>query len=118
MLLYHYLITKSSFQECFSFSVYTSEYQFGLCREWLDQAYHGVTTGPSTSVSVSSGGGAQQCKWCGRHTNCSSCVHTLGCGWCHSADNPILGACVQGDFNEPHQGTATVLLCLIIYSII
>lgn len=25
-------------QECFSFSVYTSEYQFGLCREWLDQS--------------------------------------------------------------------------------
>lgn len=24
-------------QECFSFSVYTSEYQFGLCREWTDQ---------------------------------------------------------------------------------
>ncbi|XP_046398520.1 multiple epidermal growth factor-like domains protein 8 [Ischnura elegans] len=28
-----------STQECFSFSVYTSEYQFGLCREWVDQDY-------------------------------------------------------------------------------
>lgn len=24
-------------QECFSFSVYISEYQFGICREWIDQ---------------------------------------------------------------------------------
>ncbi|KAE8741134.1 hypothetical protein FOCC_FOCC013392 [Frankliniella occidentalis] len=97
-------------QECFSFSVYTSEYQFGICREWLDQAYHGVAAGPTSAVAVPSGGGAQQCKWCGRHTNCSSCVHTLGCGWCHSADNPIQGVCVQGDFNQPHQESCSTAL--------
>lgn len=25
-------------QTCFSFSVYTSEFQFGICREWMDQS--------------------------------------------------------------------------------
>lgn len=97
-------------QECFSFSVYTSEYQFGLCREWLDQAYHGVTTGASNGVAAPSGGGAQQCKSCMRHLNCSSCVHTLGCGWCHSTENPIQGTCVQGDFDQPHDEPCSAVL--------
>ncbi|XP_034236737.1 multiple epidermal growth factor-like domains protein 8 [Thrips palmi] len=97
-------------QECFSFSVYTSEYQFGLCREWLDQTYHGVTTGPSNGVAVPPGEGAQQCKSCMRHLNCSSCVHTLGCGWCHSTENPIQGICVQGDFDQPHDEPCSAVL--------
>ncbi|XP_046588912.1 multiple epidermal growth factor-like domains protein 8 isoform X1 [Neodiprion lecontei] len=85
-------------QECFSFSVYTSEYQFGLCREWMDQAgLMGITSRSSSTLT-----GIDQCKSCGRHANCSSCLHSLSCGWCYSLENPITGVCVQGDFNQPH----------------
>lgn len=92
-------------QECFSFSVYTSEYQFGLCREWTDQAgLMGVTSRSGSSLS-----GNDQCKSCSRHTNCSSCLHSLSCGWCYSLENPILGNCVQGDFNQPHTNCSLVI---------
>ncbi|XP_076675325.1 multiple EGF like domains 8 isoform X4 [Andrena cerasifolii] len=92
-------------QECFSFSVYTSEYQFGLCREWMDQAgLMGVTSRSGSSLT-----GNDQCKSCSRHTNCSSCLHSLSCGWCYSLENPILGACVQGDFNQPHVNCSLVI---------
>ncbi|XP_058808805.1 multiple epidermal growth factor-like domains protein 8 isoform X2 [Phymastichus coffea] len=92
-------------QECFSFSVYTSEYQFGLCREWTDQAgLMGVTTRGSSSLT-----GDDQCKSCSRHSNCSNCLHSLSCGWCYSLDNPILGACVQGDFNQAHVNCSLVI---------
>ncbi|XP_015608730.1 multiple epidermal growth factor-like domains protein 8 isoform X2 [Cephus cinctus] len=92
-------------QECFSFSVYTSEYQFGLCREWLDQAgLMGVTSRSGSSLT-----GNDQCKSCSRHTNCSSCLHSLSCGWCYSLENPIMGACVQGDFNQPHVNCSLVI---------
>lgn len=93
-------------QECFSFSVYTSEYQFGLCREWMDQAgLMGVTSRSGSSLLT----GVDQCKSCGRHTNCSSCLNSLSCGWCYSQDNPIIGACIQGDFNFPHSNCSTAL---------
>ncbi|XP_043511947.1 multiple epidermal growth factor-like domains protein 8 isoform X2 [Frieseomelitta varia] len=92
-------------QECFSFSVYTSEYQFGLCREWMDQAgLMGVTSRSGSSLT-----GNDQCKSCSRHTNCSSCLHSLSCGWCYSLENPIIGACVQGDFNQPHINCSFVI---------
>ncbi|XP_076283094.1 multiple EGF like domains 8 isoform X4 [Lasioglossum baleicum] len=92
-------------QECFSFSVYTSEYQFGLCREWMDQAgLMGVTSRSGSSLT-----GNDQCKSCSRHTNCSNCLHSLSCGWCYSLENPILGACVQGDFNQPHVNCSLVI---------
>lgn len=92
-------------QECFSFSVYTSEYQFGLCREWMDQAgLMGVTSRSGSSLT-----GNDQCKSCTRHTNCSSCLHSLSCGWCYSLENPIIGACVQGDFNQPHVNCSLII---------
>ncbi|XP_026667029.1 multiple epidermal growth factor-like domains protein 8 isoform X3 [Ceratina calcarata] len=92
-------------QECFSFSVYTSEYQFGLCREWMDQAgLMGVTSRSGSSLT-----GNDQCKSCSRHTNCSNCLHSLSCGWCYSLENPIMGACVQGDFNQPHVNCTSVI---------
>ena len=92
-------------QECFSFSVYTSEYQFGLCREWLDQANsyqqrRGIAASNKSGVQQIS----QQCKSCSRHANCSSCLQNLNCGWCYSVENPILGLCVEGDFNIPRIG--------------
>lgn len=91
-------------QQCFSFSVYTSEYQFGLCREWLDQI-------PLTSqeVSVVLAQRADQCKSCQSHSNCSTCLSSLSCGWCYNALNPIEGKCVQGDFNRPQISCESVL---------
>lgn len=91
-------------RECFSFSVYTSEYQFGLCREWMDQAGLMGVTSRSSSLT-----GNDQCKSCSRHSNCSSCLHSLSCGWCYSLENPITGVCVQGDFNQPHVNCSTVI---------
>lgn len=89
-------------QQCFSFSVYTSEYQFGLCREWIDQAIPLVSQSdgmnnlhtPEQSIQK------QQCKSCAKHSNCSSCLRSLGCGWCFDRDWPIEGVCMQGDFNR------------------
>lgn len=93
-------------QQCFSFSVYTSEYQFGLCREWMDQAFplvrqeNGILPVPKTQ---------EQCKTCSMHTNCSTCLSSLSCGWCYNSTNPMTGACVQGDFNNPHMNCSIAL---------
>lgn len=80
--------------QCFSFSTYTSEFQFGMCREWLDQSTplvssHSETWSFNQGQSISS----QRCKSCSSHTNCSSCLTTLNCGWCFDRDNPIQGNC-------------------------
>ncbi|XP_058126471.1 multiple epidermal growth factor-like domains protein 8 isoform X2 [Anopheles coustani] len=85
--------------QCFSFSVYTSEYQFGMCREWLDQTLPlgGGSLAPAIEpppVVV------QQCKSCASHQNCSYCLRSLSCGWCYDEDNPINGVCMQGDFGR------------------
>lgn len=73
----------SHFQECFVFSAYTSQMQFGQCREWQDKA---------------------PCRSCSALSNCTSCLRTLGCGWCHGADSPIHGTCVSGDWTQPQPG--------------
>jgi hypothetical protein len=78
--------------QCFSFSVYTTEYQFGLCREWIDQLM--VTNGDFNN-------GHHQCKSCSMYKNCSSCLKRLSCGWCYLEENPIEGSCVDGDFSGP-----------------
>ncbi|CAH0556746.1 unnamed protein product [Brassicogethes aeneus] len=94
-------------QQCFSFSVYTSEYQFGMCREWLDQPYPLVV--PQENSLLPSVKMQGQCKSCKLHTNCSTCLGTLSCGWCYNSSNPMTGTCVQGDFNNPHQNCSEVL---------
>lgn len=66
---------------CFSFSIYISEFQFGLCREWFDQ---------SLSDSAKSQE-HHQCKSCSSLTNCSTCLKSLSCGWCFFKNNPIKG---------------------------
>ncbi|ENN77377.1 hypothetical protein YQE_06202, partial [Dendroctonus ponderosae] len=86
-------------QKCFSFSVYTSEYQFGLCREWLDQAFPLITAHENSSLTHKP---QEQCKACAAHSNCSACLSALSCGWCHDASNPMSGTCVRGDFQQPH----------------
>lgn len=93
-------------QQCFSFSVYTSEYQFGLCREWLDQTMPFSFTQPDHSghhagnFDLHPPAAKQQCKSCAAYANCSSCLQSLSCGWCFDRDNPIEGLCMQGDFNR------------------
>ncbi|XP_041977639.1 multiple epidermal growth factor-like domains protein 8 isoform X2 [Aricia agestis] len=87
-------------RQCFSFSVYTSEYQFGLCREWLDRA-----SSPTDEAARKSG----QCKSCQAHVQCSTCLRSMGCGWCHSHGNPINGVCTEGDFTRSHVDCASLL---------
>lgn len=87
-------------QQCFSFSVYTSEYQFGLCREWLDQAMPLTATLTEQNHNAVVAQSHQQCKSCEVHTNCSTCLRQLSCGWCFDRDNPIEGICMRGDFNS------------------
>ncbi|KAH8377850.1 hypothetical protein KR093_007479 [Drosophila rubida] len=100
--------------QCFSFAVYTSEYQFGMCREWIDKvgtppgipgAGGPTTTAPSSGQTTTllmrsnEPRALQQCKSCERHRNCTACLRTLSCGWCFDRDNPIEGICMQGDFS-------------------
>ncbi|KAH8324231.1 hypothetical protein KR074_001932 [Drosophila pseudoananassae] len=85
--------------QCFSFSVYTSEYQFGMCREWMDQVISRQPQEQQASDAQRLQPGQQQCKSCEQHRNCSSCLRTLSCGWCFDRDNPIEGICMQGDFS-------------------
>ncbi|XP_039280047.1 multiple epidermal growth factor-like domains protein 8 isoform X2 [Nilaparvata lugens] len=85
-----------STQECFTFAVYTSQYQFGMCREWLDQGYQ------SAHAVVPRNESRAVCDACARHTNCSACLRTLGCGWCYDLDNPIQGVCTPGDFSRSY----------------
>lgn len=96
--------------QCFSFSVYTSEFQFGLCREWLDQAV--PFAGASDIINTSPGDEItkqQQCKSCAAHSNCSVCLQSLSCGWCFDRDNPIEGLCMEGDFNRSRSDCAAAL---------
>nr|XP_022913574.1 multiple epidermal growth factor-like domains protein 8 isoform X1 [Onthophagus taurus] len=94
-------------QQCFSFSVYTSEYQFGMCREWLDQAFPLVTNQESNFQQTTKL--QDQCKSCSHHVNCTNCLSSLSCGWCYNSSNPINGVCVQGDFNTPTVNCSTQL---------
>ncbi|EDW76175.2 uncharacterized protein Dwil_GK15317 [Drosophila willistoni] len=88
-------------RQCFSFSVYTSEYQFGMCREWMDQVVPRQPQQQQHQQTQSTGDflPQQQCKSCEQHRNCSSCLRTLSCGWCFDRDNPIEGLCMHGDFS-------------------
>lgn len=94
-------------QQCFSFSVYTSEYQFGICREWLDQVVSIQHTETSDMDTLQPS--RQQCKTCSSHRNCSICLQSLSCGWCFDRDNPIEGLCMQGDFNRSIEDCAARL---------
>ncbi|KAG7311412.1 hypothetical protein JYU34_002454 [Plutella xylostella] len=89
-------------KQCFSFSVYTSEYQFGACREWLDRAAAPAAPAPAPAP-------AAQCEPCAAHATCAACLRALGCGWCHSQANPIAGRCTAGDYRAPHAACAALL---------
>lgn len=81
--------------------MYTSEYQFGLCREWVDQNY---SVQQSTQIIDDRVTVDKQCKSCSKHTDCSTCLQTLSCGWCYEVKNPIIGSCISGDFIKPDFG--------------
>lgn len=95
--------------QCFSFSVYTSEYQFGLCREWLDQAIPMMASTPQQEIGSAHIQPIQQCKSCASHLNCTSCLRSLSCGWCYDNSNPIEGICMHGDFNSSTVNCSTAL---------
>lgn len=77
--------SKFYLQECVLFSVYTSDYQFGVCQDCLEML--GVTSRPSSAVQFYLLSSARTAGGVG---NCLSCVHMLGCGCCHSAGTVIL----------------------------
>jgi multipile epidermal growth factor-like domains protein 8 len=77
--------------KCFSFSIYTSEYQFGLCREWLDQPLPGGASATQVLSGLQQQPRQQQCKTCENHKNCTTCLKSLSCGWCYNQNNPIEG---------------------------
>ncbi|GBM96414.1 Multiple epidermal growth factor-like domains protein 8 [Araneus ventricosus] len=78
-------------QTCFLFSTYTSSYAFGKCRDWVDENRSGI--------------GTELCRNCSRHTQCSSCIRDLACGWCSSSNHPANGVCTDGDFSGPFAGS-------------
>lgn len=78
-------------QQCFSFSVYTSEYQFGMCREWLDQVLPIVPVQNNDDGVLPRSKKREQCKSCSHQANCTACLSSLSCGWCYNASNPISG---------------------------
>lgn len=98
-----------STQTCFSFSVYTSEYQFGMCREWLDQVSYITSTTASQESWTHVEQNENKCKSCDSYTNCTSCLRTLSCGWCYDKENPIDGMCLSGDFNTTSIECSVVL---------
>ncbi|XP_076035463.1 multiple EGF like domains 8 [Oratosquilla oratoria] len=103
-------------QECFLFSVYTSVYQYGSCRAWLDEDHTNVTflatlaANAQKSMSSSSTGSSLECLVCERHKTCSACLESLGCGWCHNVFNPSIGVCTAGDFSAPSKGECEALV--------
>lgn len=105
-------------QECFVFSVFTSRYQYGGCRDWTDEDVpvpyevdNGVrpggvpsSTGSGGQIASSGADGFNKCKRCESAWNCSTCLMQLGCGWCYNRENPTIGVCVRGDFAGPKKG--------------
>ncbi|KAK3860683.1 hypothetical protein Pcinc_033276 [Petrolisthes cinctipes] len=115
--------------ECFLFSVYTSLYQYGSCRAWLDEDHTNITTAVATTTTASattatlppsvassklaSGGVSilsSECHVCESHRSCESCLEALTCGWCHSVFNPTIGVCTAGDFSDPHKADCQTLV--------
>ncbi|XP_045596655.2 multiple epidermal growth factor-like domains protein 8 [Procambarus clarkii] len=122
--------------ECFLFSVYTSVYQYGSCRVWLDEDHtnmsstlpatltspvetveHVGTTLPylSTTASVESSipvinMDATECHVCENLLSCDVCLESLNCGWCYNVFNPTIGICTAGDFSQPNKGDCASLI--------
>ena len=56
-------------QECFQFSVYIAEYQYGQCKAWIDKDI--------AENEVSNSDYDQQCQTCQMRLNCSQCMEGM-----------------------------------------
>ena len=56
-------------QECFQFSVYIAEYQYGQCKAWIDKDI--------AENEVSNSDYDQQCQTCQMRINCSQCMEGM-----------------------------------------
>ena len=63
------------FQECFLFSVYTSKYKYGSCKQWIDKDL--MTSSPTLELGFEDEAVPKnegQCSACDTISNCSSCL--------------------------------------------
>ncbi|XP_068203463.1 multiple epidermal growth factor-like domains protein 8 [Palaemon carinicauda] len=122
-------------KECFLFSVYTSVYQYGSCRVWLDEDHTNITslrpatlpspTEPSEPIgttlpyltssspqTVNTGVfmDTSECHICESLQTCDACMKTLNCGWCYNVFNPTIGICTAGDFSQAEKGDCTEII--------
>uniref|UniRef100_A0A0K2SV94 Multiple epidermal growth factor-like domains protein 8 n=1 Tax=Lepeophtheirus salmonis TaxID=72036 RepID=A0A0K2SV94_LEPSM len=81
-------------EECFLFSVYTSEYRYGRCREWFDRNNF-YDEGEEIPEKLND---HIMCRTCSSFSRCSECLKSLGCGWCYDSQNPVNGICSTGSF--------------------
>ena len=56
-------------QECFQFSVYIAEYQYGQCKAWIDKDI--------AENEVTNSDYDQQCQTCEMRLNCSQCMEGM-----------------------------------------
>ena len=40
------------------------------------------------------------CRDCARHVDSNTCLREFGCGWCANLDNPLIGRCLEGQFES------------------
>lgn len=86
-------------QSCFVFSTYTTYFQYGACREWVDEDHVVLNRYTNDSNII-----AAKCRDCSLHETCKSCLEDLSCGWCGNRRNPYHGVCVRGDFKHSYEG--------------
>ncbi|XP_047489262.1 multiple epidermal growth factor-like domains protein 8 [Penaeus chinensis] len=123
-------------KECFLFSVYTSVYQYGSCRVWLDEDHTNVTSSLRSTVSSHADDteaigttlpylststplqtttlgmtiDSSECHICESLQGCDACLESLGCGWCYNVFNPTIGICTAGDFSKPNRENCNILV--------
>ena len=89
-------------QECFLFSVYTSQFMYGKCYQWIDknrQLHHSSSAATADYLAARA---REQCQPCELFESCDTCVLRLGCGWLYrDPADPTRGTCVRGDFRRP-----------------
>ncbi|KAG1714971.1 Multiple epidermal growth factor-like domains protein 8 [Nymphon striatum] len=92
-------------QSCFIFSTYTTYFQYGACREWVDEDHVVLNRYANDSNII-----AAKCQDCSLHKTCKSCLEDLSCGWCGNRRNPFHGVCVRGDFKHTYEGECASLV--------
>jgi hypothetical protein len=62
-------------QECFLFSVYTSKFKYGSCKQWIDKDL--MTSSPIPEIGLEDDNISKnegQCSACQALSNCSTCL--------------------------------------------